>query len=484
VVAIEEFLGLDASDYRPGGGLGAKLRAWLDRMQVPFNGMMGLMTLAGGLEFAGESSRGLAILEWVVGIEPGDYQDVERLSGKWEEFLGSIPPDVGATCWRVLVGALERLGEDRYADVLGLLEADSGLRRGDDQSVERIRAKLRPRLQRTQVDTRAAYVVSLVMTLRRIGQHERASRIVDWFVRDFTNFWAIPAEGDPGVVHVVPLLAYWLGYHAGAEWDLTIGVCRQAVRYLRQSLSQRGIRLEDRRDFIGYVNDLRRTILEVGHSWAGAGDAADPECDPHLEVQLWDAELGQRVLFEKFLLTDVGDIPPADAPIDGWPFMDMDRPPVDSYLPDEESWAEDERTFAVGRLAVDYESIISPPASRSTARRSLPPADWLTRAEAIVRKGLEATNLADLLGPNALLLRAGFLGDETLVWTALASDGRSLRVAASGRGQPGDRSRIAWACLRHDLGLSLTYLPSPSEYRTKFLRELGQVLKVVARAFA
>jgi hypothetical protein len=32
--------------------------------------------------------------------------------------------------------------------------------------------------------------------------------------------------------------------------------------------------------------------------------------------------------------------------------------------------------------------------------------------------------------------------------------------------------------------LSLTYLPSPSEYRTKFLRELGQVLKVVARAFA
>ncbi len=482
VRALESFLDLEPDDYEDNERLNDKLLPWLESLQSPVTGVMALVPLAALLEEAGEGARALSLLEWFMGIERADYRRPDDLERKWQAFKNSYPPDVGATVWRVWGGTLAANG--RSDDALALIEVDSGLRADDFASTERLAAKLRSRLQSLQVDTQAAYIFSLSGDLSALGQADRARMIVDWYLRDYENLWRIPEAGDPGVRHVIPLLQRWFEEQAGADADFTWRLCEQSVLYLRRSLllSDR-VRLEDRREFIGYVDGLRRQILQAGH-FLIAGENGPQVKERRLQTQLWDAELGQRLLFEKFLMARDEEIERAEAPVDGWPLPGVAEPDYESHLPDPQECDEDAMRHLLGRGARAQRRAPSKSDAHDVKPEepARPPDVWLNEAESVIRRGVTRELLAETLGANTLLLRAGFRADGALVWTALASDGRDLEIAAAGVGESNEHFRLHWACFRHDLGLLMASSLWDRQAHERLAQVLSDALAAVIQA--
>lgn len=493
VRALESYLNLEPSDYESVERLRYKLQPWLESLQSPIAGVMSLVALAARLERAGDGAKCLSLLEWFIGIQRTDYQHVDELARKWQAFHDGYPPDIGATAWRVWSGTLAANG--RLQDALALIEADSGLRPVDFRSTEEVAAKLEGRLDGLQVDTRSAYIYSLASDLTAVGQRERACLIVDWYLRGYKNFWRIPDAGDPGVAHVIPLLHLWLEERANVDPNFTWALCEQSVLYLRRSLLLPEMKFEDRRDFIRYVDSLRRDILQAGHHWTAKGALAEAEKKRPLHVQLWDAELSQRLLFEKFLLTRIEPIILAEEPEDRWPLDEEEPKEYEDYLPDPNQCLEKDLLRLLERRSDrNWESARSLAKTETKSGEELPPAEeWLLEAETIVRGGVTEALLAQTLGAGALLLRAGFRADGALVWAALENkDGRELRVAATGVGTNRDFGRLRWTCFRHDLGLlmassqhSLKKSESPGRVMTEregLVKVLGDALAMVDQA--
>lgn len=454
----EDHLGLRAEDYRSSERLGAKLSPWLDTLDSPVTAATTVAVLAGHKELT-NPEQALALLEWYVGVDPDDYRNGAELARKWQAFCRRQPADVGPTIWRVWAGALT--SAHRLDDMVTLMEADSGVGLEDLAHSDRFGPKWAERLRSAQVDTQAAYILSLTFHLVEHGHQESADRVVDWFLRGYANLWEIPAAGDPGVRHVIPLLGRWLEALAHREPVFCWQVCEQAVLYLRHSLLLTDLQMLDRREFIAYVDDLRRRILQVADRWS---DDAATFADVHeriLQAQLWDAELGQRLRFEEFLLTRVQPIAPASVPEDRWPLTLPEPLYWDSHLPDPDACRDEDvlRLLSPGRWRrASYETDGAAPTATGD-KAGAPPAeqsDWLREAEEIVRGGVTEGLLARMLGTSGLLVRAGFRADGALVWAALRShDGQALQVAAAGVGRTGDLWRLRWAVFRHDVGLLL-----------------------------
>ncbi len=478
VAALERHLGLRPGDYRSSGDLEARLGPWLRRLTSPVAGVLLLMAIAGELEGI-DRSRALALIEWYVGT--GDYRDVIELGRVWRDFCARYPADVGLTTWRVWSGILVEDG--RVQDALALIEADSGLREADLASPERFGPKLEHRLARAQIDTRAAYVLSLVLDLGRLGHVEHGHLIADWYVRGYDDLWHVPDGGDPAVPHMIPLLAYWLRNLSARDPGFSWRLCEQAVRYLRRSLLLDDMKMADRREFIGYIDDLRRQILQVGDRWSTTGTVS-PNDEPRiLQAQLWDAELGQRRLFEEFLLTTVEPIPPAEIPEDRWPLNEPEPVEHDSHLPDPAS-CRDEDLLSLLRSRHDRRRPAE--SARTTSdERHPPPDEWLDDAARIVRAGVTEGLLAETLGDGAMLVRAGFRADGALVWAALRTRGDgTVRVAASGVGDAGDATRLHWAAFRYDLGLLLSsaWQGGDTDAARMLVRVLSDAAAAITRA--
>ncbi|GAA0984696.1 hypothetical protein GCM10009555_058900 [Acrocarpospora macrocephala] len=479
VTALERYLDLRSADYESPERLAAKLQPWLGSLGSPITGLIALAGLAALLAEADAEERALALLEWYVGVEPADYQDPRELGRKWRTFCADHPEDIGPTTWRIWGGVLS--GAGRFDDALALIEADSGLRLADLDDPGRFGPKLEHRLAQAQVDTRAAYLFSLVDDLTRIGHPDPATLIAEWFLRGYENFWRVPSAGDPGVVHVIPLLVRWLEAASLARPDLAWRFCEQGVLYLRHSLVMTEMQLADRREFIRYVERLRREVLQVGDRWSGQGPLSPADEAHALQAQLWDAELGQRLLFEGFLIASIEPIPRADAPEDRWPLAAAEPADLGTHLPDPAACREEDM-FRLLR----WRAARPAPAPPDPAVRAGDPAaeGWLREAESIVRGGVTESVLAATLGANGLLVRAGFRADQALVWAALrrrdGDDG--VRVVAAGTGAPGDLWRLRWASFRHDMRLLMAATPLRLEVEGRVLSPAEMLIEVLAEA--
>lgn len=451
-VILETCLGLQPDDYQSGQRLSARLDPLLRSLTTREAPVFLLMSLAGLLGEADQHEKAIALLEWYVGA--ADYRHVDELERKWRVFCDRNYPDIGPTLWRVWSGLLAQAG--RSDDVLALIEADSGVRLADLSASERFSPKLTHRLRHSQGDTAAAYIVSLTHDLASLGYTEQAGIIADWYLRGYDNLWHVPDHGDPGVVHVIPLIGLWLEVRSADQPDFARRLSGQAVTYLRRSLLVEDLQLADRREFIGYVEALRGQIKRVSYTWTTPGASSRPNQERMLQAQLWDAELGQRALFEEFLLTSAEPVAPGSLPQDRWPYNDDE--PVNEGPP-EFLQASPEDLFRL--LGGEYPASAAAKAANADDAASYA-ADWtkeawLRDAEQIVRQGVTEELLAETFGRGAMLIRAGFRpGDGALVWASLrAGDDGRVRVIAADIGAQGDQVRARWASLRHDLGLQM-----------------------------
>lgn len=453
VSLIETILGVEPDEFEGGGWrLHLKLRRWVEANTQEFNGQLSLQMMGSFLHQFGAPAKGLRVLEWCCGIEPSDYQDVETLGRRWDSYWSSLPGDVRATFFRTFVSVLREAGRDPRRDALAIIEADSGLRSGDYADPSRVARKLERRMLGLQIDTQSAYVVSLTDSLALLGYRDRANLVLDSYLRGYRSLWEVPPDGDIGIVHVVPLLTWWLEQHATRDRDFTFALCQQAVVYLRKGFGSRGVRLEDRRDFIRYVDDLRRAILEAGYVWT-----SEPEDDGgslRLQVVLWDTELAQRTLLERFLLDPLLRVHPSGTPpATGLRLFRCRSDWVDL--------ASQGRALAtLSRIPAAADNGEAGLAARVEAGESLKVEhpQLYARLHAAIQRGVEESVLLEVLGECTVLLRVTFDAEARLIWTAVARDGARLAVVGTGRGQPDDLGFIRAATYRHDLRTTLAHL--------------------------
>jgi CHAT domain len=440
VSVLSRWVGLADVDYGSRDSLDAALSQWLSTFVNPFPGLLAIASFAAVLDSAGRHDQCLALVEWLVEIDSDGYRDVDALAAKWHALRTGPVPDIGLTLWRVWADVL--VGVGRHADALAVIEADSGLRGDDLDDPDRFGPILAARLADAQVDTAAAYVFSLVSDLSELGRPDTAADVTEWYLRAHENLWATPEGGDPAVRHVVPLLAHWLAARSAEQVDFAWELCGRVVGYLRASMLFPNTTIEDRRQFIGYVEDLRVHVRVLGLTAA--------EDEQVLRAQLWDAELGQRLLFERFVLTTVRPIAPAAPAVDRWPLRTPEPVEFAGHLPDPAACREEDMLRLLGgrrRARVP----VAPVRDAEPLRDG-----WLAEIETALRAGVTARLLATAIGDNGVLVRVGFRPDGALCWTALRPDGDDLRLVATSTGSPGDRLRLRWASFRHDIGLLLT----------------------------
>jgi hypothetical protein len=523
VSLLEGYLGLTGAIYDDREGLAGRLRASTVAL-TPDDADLLVLSLADALRLRGNFDNSLALLEnRIAGKSPGltehSYDDPAGMVNHLRVMSAGLPPDsparlilalhftfggVGRTCPTVseLKHRLNRIDASfadpaalgnrlrdqttgvitkywagqvsTWADILssvGRFEAAASLLNGflgltdavgDDltgmgKHLKKVTTGLEP-------DDVALLVWRLAEALREAGRAEEGVRLLNIYMITFQPLDDAPKPSPGAVVLILDRWFYWSGVYDPQRAQQT---AHKVFPYLRHALRRPGMSLDDRKRRVQLVRDLRLTLGKLAYFWAECADDPGEVRQWLLTAQVWDAELGQRVLLERFLLGRVlyaGD-DGAREPATRWPFTG--REPADCEPPGAS------QTLAAFGAEVGGDAAPTGIQTPLAAVGIHPP--WLAEAERCVNRGLDEPALARALGPDTLLLRLSVSTstfDERLQWAATRSDGERLEVVAHGAGQFGDRSRLAWAVARHDLRIALAYL-SPDVTR-KLLVRLGR----------
>jgi hypothetical protein len=469
---LEEHLDLRAEDYRNPVPLAAKLEAKLAGV-LPGTASNYKRRLAAALESQGRLQDALALFRADTGLAEEMKEQAAGIGAALRVRLeAEIPKDMALMYVSHVADTLIRV--DQAEQAVTLLEGYAGLRPDDYSGPRAMAHRLERLLEEWREDVTAIALHSLLSGLLELDEKEKAGLVAEAFV-NVAGDLKERREGDHS--SLTPLLAIheiWLERFQRDPERRPLEVCRDLVVYLRQSFATYGAQLKDRAEFIEVSGDLRRRILETGLFWADQED--DPELSGRIasEVQLWDAELSQRLLMERFLLEPIRPVPPGAPPVRAWAWrgMEMEEPESASHLPDPAlarraaDWL-DERG---GGLRPRSGAVSETPTRLQKERSSL-----FERAQAAIVKGVDEAKMAELLGDRGLLLRGSFGEEGRLRWFALRSDGRRIRMIEKWSGAPGDLERLRWAAARHDFRMALVRFRARTRLRGTLLTTLREV---------
>ena len=487
-----------------------------------------LLGLLGAVMSEGEKGKeALGRIEAILGFEQQDYADPGQLGLKWRQRMALVPTEPIAAVTVGIASALTFHGRPR--DAISLIEADCGIRNEDDRASPIYLKKINARLEDLSAMGRSTYLRGLTHSLDNSGDHGSAFVLLDLeLAPDETTslladrirgqiselgFFTASAhvnelvrllraknrfehvrlcldigfteileplrkQGGPFNLVVGQLWEYWLQEFGRDPEKESLTVCREILQDLRANAAGMGSSLKDREILWHRLDDLRRAILETGFYWARKGPETSSGADSWLEVQLWDLELSQRVLLERFLLQKIAVpvLPQGLLPQPGWPFFSQSEPRGRTHLP------KPGIPSLLGVLGVhdrtksELEDATAP-GSANLRGNDLDPA-VVERIRELAAAGIDPSELAAALGEDCLFLRIACGPDGQILWMALESDGKELHSSAHGGGMSGDRELLRWATTRHDLRLQL--LRSGLEMDSG--RDL--VLKVVAKVLA
>jgi hypothetical protein len=212
------------------------------------------------------------------------------------------------------------------------LEADVELEDLDWEDLSALSTALDERLSDLSPTTRVMYILQISLSLSETGRERKAALLVDAYVRALS-----PLAGREEDPYLGPMLCaifeMWLLDWAQDSSRHPLEHCRNLVPYLRESLALQGVWLEDRERFIREVGDLRRRIVQTGLYWAARETNPVRVEELQRTVLLWDLELAQRLIVERFLLNKIHAVPVGAPPVtSAWPLPD-EEPPTSSYLP-------------------------------------------------------------------------------------------------------------------------------------------------------
>lgn len=489
IIALEEFIELEKGDYSSKDRLTEKISLSLTRTVTIDTGLSVIITLGGLLAHNDRPADALALLERPLDIDRSDYSSVTNLSEKFASFKENLAPDIGATYMRGFMETLALL--ERYADAVTVISADLNLEPSDFLDEKIMAARLSTRLNVLGIDTAPAYLFSLVYIFESAGYVREASAAVDWYLNDYVNINSNYETGIAALTHNCPLLDRWFTYLGISNRDRALRMCNQTVQYLRYGFDEVGVTLEDRIEFINYVSLVRKNVLKTGYYWATVEPDKNRARAIHLDVQLWDAELGQRILFEKFLFKRIVSVEGSvDFPTEGWPFRKSKEVELINFLPKFKpihriiTWPMLARPFGF-QGGADAKIDVSTPAQPMEEQDSPP---WIDRAKEIMRSAETRKLLNHAFGDGFLLIRATFLDDGSIVWAALSGKGEDLSVEAFDRTDSGALQKIRFATALHDVQMNLIWLNYSGDNFvdniTPFLQEVADLLERIESMLA
>jgi hypothetical protein len=460
LIGLETLVGLVPGDYTQPETLARTLESLRgevgDRAFLPI-----LRSLFLALRRNDRVGDALALVAADLGLPTHGFGSPERLAAALKARLRGLLPDMaeGYAASIVLV-----LREANHPILAAALEVDSGLDGVDWNNVEAVSARIEKRLQRLADGSGALYVLQMVKAELQAREPEKAAVLADVYLQG-TRRLVEQGENPALLLRLSQLYDLWLLIWGQDASRNPFDVCRTLVPYLRKLIAEHGTTLSDREELVRSVGQLRRSIVRTGLYWVLHETGPEIVRATRREVLLWDLELAQQLLIERFQLTEIREAPAAEPPASGrWP-LDDPQPRVQSHLPPSGE------AEGINGVLGDV---------RSTA----PVAVWSTapgtgrvrryeRLEVSAREGVDEAALTAALGEGGALLRATFDSEGRLAWSLLMAEGARLGVAAHGGGEPGSLSRLRWAAARHDFRIG--YASWWVEFaQTPPLREVGR----------
>jgi hypothetical protein len=336
---LEACLGLSPEDYRNPPQLAAKLRERASRRapeSLLFPTVVVLLNLLTTLRRA-EDAAALLIAD--LGLETTKEAEPREVAGRFRQRAKNLSPVHSAFYRTAAAGVMTKAGHARTG--IAILVADTEMEALDWNDVAGLSAALARHLAPLFPSARGMYVAILSDALFREGREDQAALLIDAFLQGLS-----PLEGEAPFMACTfsVIAANWLGcWWRDADRSPWVA-CRSFVRFLRHSLAEQGATLQDREDFIRAISELRRRLIQTGIYWAARETDGARAGELRRTVLLWDLELSQRLILERFRLTEIHPAAAAEAPEPGaWPLREP-PPAVEGYLP---QWGVDQAVAGV-----------------------------------------------------------------------------------------------------------------------------------------
>lgn len=326
---LEASMDLRPEDYETISSLARRLNEYLGDLP-PGEAVLIMTSFLGALIRQRRAHHAFAILQAFENFEPSDFDDSERFRAHLRERARFLPFHVAAFYFSTMATALAFSGHSRAA--ITALEADTELEALDWQDLSKLAVALKRRIGDTTAVTETLYVGGMLIALLMAGQKERAALLVDAYFRGLASL----THREPSLAPTVGALAQsWLDWWGRDATREPLKVCAGLVMYLRRSLAEHGVTLQDREHFIREVGELRRRIVQTGLYWAARETEPARAEEIRRTVLLWDLELAQRLLVERFLLSEIRAVPIGNPPVTGvWPLPEGEQPVTPGHLPD------------------------------------------------------------------------------------------------------------------------------------------------------
>jgi tetratricopeptide (TPR) repeat protein len=327
---LELFLEIQPTDYRDPVRLAQ--RQGLGKRRLPRELYdASLLTVLGTLLVEERTSDALAYCMSDAVLNDADLAKPDRVVRQLQARCRLMPPDAAG---RYIFMASMVLIQAGFAEAAtAALEADAEFAGLDWENLPVLSEALDGRLGNLLPTGRLMYVFQIYQSLSETGRPRKAALLIDAYVRALS-----PLAGRQEDPYLGPILCVifeiWLAEWAQDSSRHPLELCRSLMPYLRESLARQGIWIQDRERFIREVGNLRRRIVQTGLYWAAR--EADPVRAQELQrtVLLWDLELAQRLLVERFLLGEISAVPAGEPPITGvWPLQRHEELHTPGYLP-------------------------------------------------------------------------------------------------------------------------------------------------------
>ncbi len=452
-VLLEAHLGLAQSDFANPRALQQALAAFADNRasDVYIKSVYLLATVLD--EFAPE--RGRQLLDAFFDVDRSMYRDVAsvRLIEHMQERLAQLPAPWSLPMWSVYARGLTTAGRGDLALAIGeaFFELSAEIYRTPGAVRERL-------LRRCGADSWALRVEYIEPVFAQVGSLlEMTGR------REDAN--ALAAElcegqlplgpetlGRVNIEFVTPLLIVCLNLFGTTDQSRTLALCDQVAEHLRAQTRQLGGPTADRARLLGKLAELRDAVITAEYHWVAREPNPDARDKLLSRAVAHDAELGQRLLFERLLRTrPVEVLTPAEAATRltaEWPF-----PPGRKHPPFDERPGLAFGCFnrTVGEVTIPTRLLTGSTGEPNSVRD-------------LLDHGGDDVQLAATLGPDDLLLRLGFEASGAATWFAVCNIGGRLRCVAHGFGDQNARGHVQRETTDHELKVALLWMSAANEH--------------------
>ena len=441
---IEEHLGIHEEDYLGSrADLAKKLRGGnrdANHLERSIHALTHTLTLDDRPHHA------VFLIEAYLGIDADTNQDLEKIRECLRSLSGAMPAEFS------VIWAMAHATGNAGARGLRVLEALLELETVEDYASVDIRDRISrfavaPWLKALgNAESTATFfgdstfvdvVAALLIASENAGESAKRQALLESVCQDVS--W-LDRMSEGVLIQTMSVAGDIIAHLVDRDTKKCLDVCSRCVQVLRDGANLEHLSASDRIRLAWATSSFRRRLVMVGNTLT-AREADFSRADVlRRRFLCWDSELGQRVLLERFLFATPGA---------GWDGAEEPLPRWACRGRLVGSWpTTNAASLGCFDLRENDEATTTPRASGGIPVISVDSEELVER----LRKGVDESQLAEVLGYEQQLLRVGFTVDGRLVWSLFARDGNQFQALSHGLSESGvnARERIAGAVRRHD----------------------------------